>query len=155
MDRAVPLIVNAEIRRATARDLAALATWSAPANEVLKTAIDSDDRVLLIAHANGRFPIGHVLVDYHGILSHLLVLGGFREQGLGTALMDEAEGLLREKGLGHASLVVDQRNEGAIRLYERLGYVRSGETGETWMEAMPDGTVEPVTVPCWVMRKEL
>src|SRR5206468_505615 len=83
------------------------------------------------ANANGRFPIGHLLVDLTGgVLSHLLVLGGFRDQGLGTALIVEGERVLRERGVMHATLVVEKANDGAIRLYERLGYTREGEADE-------------------------
>jgi hypothetical protein len=48
------------------------------------------DRVVLVAVARARFPIGHALVDLHGIISHLLVLAGFRDQGIGTAFVEEA-----------------------------------------------------------------
>ena len=147
------LAVDVEIRPASTQDLGALATWSGQVEQVFRPALHSRDQVLLVAHANGRFPIGHVLVDRRGIISHLLVLAGFRDQGLGSALLDEAEGLLTNSG--HATLMVEKVNEGAIRLYERRGYVRTGESTETWPEPAADGTMQPVDHPSWVMRKEL
>jgi len=156
MTRKVRLSVDAELRRATERDLPALSTWSGHVKGTFAPAVASDDRVLLVANANGRFPIGHLLVDLTGgVLSHLLVLGGFRDQGLGTALIVEGERVLRERGVMHATLVVEKANDGAIRLYERLGYTREGETDEVFDEPMPDGSVQPVGHPSWVMRKEL
>ena len=131
----------------------ALGTWSGQVDSMFRPAVESDDRVLLVAFANGRFPIGHVLVDRRGIISHLLVLAGFRDQGLGSALLDEAEALLKD--VGHATLIVEKVNEGAIRLYERRRYARTGESVETWPEPSADGSMQPVDHPSWVMRKEL
>ena len=133
----------------------ALATWSGQVQEVFRPALEASDRVVLIALARGRFPIGHALVDLHGIVSHLLVLAGFRDQGLGTAFIEEAERLIKEAGVGHAALEVEKANEAAIRLYERLGYRTIGETSVQWNDLMPDGTLQQVDHPSWVMRKEL
>jgi ribosomal protein S18 acetylase RimI-like enzyme len=155
VDRSVPLEVTAEIRRATLRDLPALATWSGQVDEVFRPAVESQDKVLLVAVANGRFPIGHALVDLRGIISNLLVLGGFRDQGLGSVLIAQAEELMRGAGRLRSSLVVEKANVDAIRLYVRLGYSTTGDTVETWPEPMPDGTVRPVDHPAWVMQKEL
>ena len=153
--RSVPLELSVDIRPAVATDIPALSTWSGPAPTVFAPALDSDDRVLLVALANGRFPIGHVLVDLTGIVSHLLVLAGFRDQGLGTALMAEAEHAVAARGGGHVTLKVEKANDAAIRLYERLGYQRMSESSDTWDDVMPDGSVAAVDHPSWVMRKEL
>ncbi len=155
MSRTVHLEVDVEIRQAVDRDMPALATWSGQVQEVFRPALEASDRVVLIALARGRFPIGHALVDLHGIVSHLLVLAGFRDQGLGTAFIEEAERLIKEAGVGHAALEVEKANEAAIRLYERLGYRTIGETSVQWNDLMPDGTLQQVDHPSWVMRKEL
>jgi ribosomal protein S18 acetylase RimI-like enzyme len=42
--------------------------------------------------------------------------------GIGTQLMALAEEQAREKGLTKLSLIVFEQNEGAKRLYDRLGY---------------------------------
>lgn len=58
---------------------------------------------------------------------------GFRNLGIGSALMRQAEELAREAGLGNLSVIVFDTNKGARRLYERHGYVeraaRSFEPG--------------------------
>lgn len=46
-----------------------------------------------------------------------------RGQGIGSALMAEAEKACRELGLRKLSLIVFEQNVGAKRLYERSGYV--------------------------------
>ncbi len=46
----------------------------------------------------------------------------FRGRGLGTRLMAHAEGLARERTLAKLSLIVFEKNTGAKRLYDRLGY---------------------------------
>jgi len=46
----------------------------------------------------------------------------FRGQGLGAGLMERAEEWGREKGLSSIGLAVSEGNDGAIRLYRRLGY---------------------------------
>jgi len=151
----VRLRVDAEVRRATKRDLPALGTWSGQVRDTFEPALERDDRVLLVALANGRFPIGHLLIDLGGVLSNLLVLGGFRDQGLGTSLIAEGERLLRERGVERSTLAVEKANDAAIRLYRRLGYVTEGESMEVWSEPLPDGKMQPVEHPSWVMRKAL
>jgi ribosomal protein S18 acetylase RimI-like enzyme len=155
VSRSVRLEVEVEIRPAVERDMAALATWSGQVNEVFRPSLDVSDRVVLVALAGGRFPIGHAMVDLHGIISHLLVLAGFRDQGLGTALLEEAQRLMKEAGAGHSTLMAEKLNQEAIRLYEKLGYRTTGESSARWPEPMPDGNMQTVHHPSWVMRKEL
>jgi ribosomal protein S18 acetylase RimI-like enzyme len=153
--RTVHLEVEVEIRPAVERDLPGLSTWSGLVEDVFRPALGAPDRVLLVALARGRFPIGHALIDLHGIISHLIVLAGFRDQGIGTAFLAEAVSLIKQAGGGHATLMVEKTNPAAIRLYERLGFKTTGESSERWNEPMPDGTMQPVDHPSWVMRKEL
>jgi len=154
-NRSVRLIVDVEIRLAVGRDLAALGTWSGQVESTFRPAVEGDDRLLLIALANGGFPIGHALVDLKGLVSNVLVLRGFRDQGLGKALMESAEKLLRDRGVADVSLAVEKVNDDAIKLYRRLGYDIVGESVETWPEPEPDGSMLPVDHPAWLMRKEL
>ena len=130
-------------------------------NDVFRGALEDGEHVVLVASANGRFPIGQMLVAFRseapgiGVLSHLVVLGGFRDQGLGTALLEEGERLLREHRVSESQLSVEKINSSAKRLYERLGYRVVGEAIETWPEPVPDQTARPVDHPAWVMRKRL
>lgn len=47
----------------------------------------------------------------------------FRGRGIGTALLEVAEELAIAAGCSGLSLVVSNANRGALRLYERVGYV--------------------------------
>lgn len=49
----------------------------------------------------------------------------YRGQGIGTRLMLLAERDARERNLPRMSLIVFERNQGALHLYERLGYVET------------------------------
>ena len=48
-----------------------------------------------------------------------------RGRGLGMRLLALAENLARDRGLSAMSLIVTGGNEGARRLYERIGYVET------------------------------
>ena len=58
----------------------------------------------------------------------LAVVPSSRGMGIGTALMQKAEDKAESEGKRTMSLGVIAENEGAIRLYERLGY----KTTRTW-----------------------
>lgn len=53
----------------------------------------------------------------------LAVSPGYRGIGIGTTLMDEAESAARQAGYDHLSIQVYEQNIGAVRLYERLGFI--------------------------------
>jgi GNAT superfamily N-acetyltransferase len=94
--------------------------------------------VYLIAWRNGT-PLGHALLRIPplGRLPHphvedvphvedLLVADGHRSNGVGTRLLDALEQEARRRGYDRLALAVGTANEGARRLYERLGYVDAG-----------------------------
>ena len=56
------------------------------------------------------------------MVASLVVSPSARGLGLGTALLERAEGTARDLGKSRMALSVIGENEGAIRLYERLGY---------------------------------
>jgi ribosomal protein S18 acetylase RimI-like enzyme len=63
------------------------------------------------------------LEDYGSLyVSGVAVAEEYRGQGLGTALMAEAEKRAKALALPRVSLICFERNEGALRLYMRLGY---------------------------------
>ncbi|MFM9326677.1 GNAT family N-acetyltransferase [Paenibacillus mesotrionivorans] len=55
-------------------------------------------------------------------LDSLAVHPDFRGQGLGTLLLEEFGRLAAQAGWGKLSLLVEEHNGGARKLYERLGY---------------------------------
>ncbi len=63
-------------------------------------------------------------------LLDVVVLKEYRRQGLGRMLMAEAEAWAEKKGFRYVGLNVSVRNEGAIALYNALGY--ETETIRMW-----------------------
>jgi ribosomal protein S18 acetylase RimI-like enzyme len=63
------------------------------------------------------------LEDYGSLyVSGLAVFDAYRDRGIGRALMAAAEDRARSLALPRVSLIVFERNDGAWRLYQRLGY---------------------------------
>ncbi|WP_226582773.1 GNAT family N-acetyltransferase [Acuticoccus sediminis] len=79
----------------------------------------------------------------------LATLPQARGEGWGGRLIDLAEDIAAEEGIGEMSIIVSDANRGARRLYERKGY---GEAARR--PAVKDGWENPVTD--WVLlRKSL
>jgi ribosomal protein S18 acetylase RimI-like enzyme len=57
-----------------------------------------------------------------GHVTQVCVLPAYRSHGIGDALMHRAAQALRGHGLSLLTLTVTQANEGAVHLYERLGF---------------------------------
>jgi ribosomal-protein-alanine N-acetyltransferase len=65
-------------------------------------------------------------------IATIAVLPEYQGQGIGTALLEACEAHIL---LNRIRLCVRPTNDGAIRLYERFGYVRAGE----WTKYYQDG----------------
>jgi ribosomal protein S18 acetylase RimI-like enzyme len=64
------------------------------------------------------------LEDYGSLyLSGIALMPEHCGQGIGTRLMAAVEGRARALGRPRVSLICFERNEGAMRLYRRLGFV--------------------------------
>jgi ribosomal protein S18 acetylase RimI-like enzyme len=57
-----------------------------------------------------------------GHVTQVCVLPEYRSHGIGDALMHRAALVLRDRGLRLLTLTVTKANEGAVHLYERLGF---------------------------------
>ena len=80
----------------------------------------------------------------------------YQRQGVGSELIKAVEQKARCEGLGKVNLEVALDNEGAIRLYERLGYRRTGmPVTDQWTRMTDDGRREQVEERSWVMVKNL
>jgi ribosomal protein S18 acetylase RimI-like enzyme len=60
--------------------------------------------------------------DRHAYIFLLYVNPVHRRQGIGAALMKQAEDLARQRGDRQIGLQVFQQNQPALNLYEKLGY---------------------------------
>jgi ribosomal protein S18 acetylase RimI-like enzyme len=56
-------------------------------------------------------------------LNVLAVYPEFRGQGIGTALLSEAEAIARATGASRISIIVEDANAGAFKLYLRFGFI--------------------------------
>ncbi|MFN8443509.1 MAG: GNAT family N-acetyltransferase [Caldilineaceae bacterium] len=96
--------------------------------------------VYLIARQQGH-PVAHAYLKWQGAgdphvverrtipcpdIEDLFVLGDWRSQGVGTALIHAAEEQVLAQGFQHIGLSVGIENPAARRLYERLGYQDAG-----------------------------
>jgi RimJ/RimL family protein N-acetyltransferase len=85
---------------------------------------DADDRLVGMVRLTG----GLLPVDRHDAELHLNIDRDYRGMGLGTALMQQALSWAREcSTLRRVHLYALRRNEGAIRLYRRHGFVLEGQ----------------------------
>ena len=92
----------------------------------------SGDGLALVAEADGE-PVGTVQIslDRNVVSSHvgtlsIVVADGWREVGVGSALVRTAQGWAREQGLLKVALAVFPDNARAIAVYEHAGFVREG-----------------------------
>ncbi len=106
------------------------------------------ESVQLVAEEEGNI-CGQVFLTYYGKATYpqypdirdLHVVEGSREQGLGSQLIGICEELTRQKGFNVIGLAVDPKlNARARRLYERLGYVPTGDAA--YLAGVYDGVEE-------------
>jgi RimJ/RimL family protein N-acetyltransferase len=90
------------------------------------------DAAVFVAEVNGAL-VGRLSLarDAHPASGHvadlgLMIDGSYRRQGIGRALMQEAERWAGANGVTKLELHVFPWNEPAIALYESLGYEREG-----------------------------
>ncbi len=122
-------------------------------------------RLLMVAEAQGRV-VGQIFIQFSGgrhnlrgvktgYLHAVRVRPEWRGQGIGTQLIQAAEEELRARGFQRAVLAVSQANEGARRLYERLGYRLFAEDPGRWSYVDDQGRKRHVDEPAFVLDKRL
>jgi GNAT superfamily N-acetyltransferase len=98
----------------------------------LGSQLEADDATVLVAERAGAV-LGYVyagvepfswkeLRDAAGFIHDVVVSGDERRSGVAAALMDAAIGWVRAHGLASVMLWTAAPNEGAHRLFERLGF---------------------------------
>lgn len=123
-----------------------------------------------LAAWSGDEPVGSAMVQWGGPvgtaaraaypgtveINHLQVREAHRGSGVGTAIIAAAEELCLARGRRHVAVGVSLDNEGAARLYERLGYRQTGvvDTSEyDWFD--DDGTVRHAVEQDQLLVKDL
>ncbi|MGH2463052.1 MAG: GNAT family N-acetyltransferase [Candidatus Limnocylindria bacterium] len=115
--------------------------------------IRADEAAVLVAEAGGEV-VGNALVmsdrdvssRHVGILS-VTVAEGWRDVGLGTALVAAAQDWVRDRGLTRLALSVFPDNARAIAVYARAGFVREGLRRQQYRQA--DGTYRDELLMAW------
>ena len=87
-----------------------------------------DPDLFLVAEVDGRI-IGSVIGGFdgrRGMIYHLAIAAEYREQGIGTRLMDELESRMHAKGCLKSYLLVTVDNPEAEEYYKRHGWQPMG-----------------------------
>jgi ribosomal protein S18 acetylase RimI-like enzyme len=121
-------------------------------------------RVLLVAELQAQV-IGQIFVQVDSTLAGgggraaylyaLRVRPQYRNRGVGTELVREAESLLRQRGFSRALISVAKENDAARRLYERLGFEVFGEDAGDWSYIDDRGQLQEVHEPAFLLEKLL
>lgn len=94
-----------------------------PAQDIRRK-LEIDPTGLLVADDDGQL-IGTVMLGYEGHrgwINYLAVLPDRQHQGVGRALMEDAERRLASRGCPKINLQVRQTNVEVLRFYETIGY---------------------------------
>jgi ribosomal protein S18 acetylase RimI-like enzyme len=79
----------------------------------------------------------------------------WQNQGVGSRLIGVLEADLRKMGYLRVTLNVARNNQGAIRLYSRLGFQIVAEEPGVWSYPDHKGVWRTVSEPSWRMEKKL
>lgn len=123
-------------------------------------------RILLVVESGGKL-IGQLFIQLAtipadpdripgtGYLYSFRVRPSYRNRGLGTTLVKRAERILLELGFSRVLIGVGQENDGARRLYERLGYQIIAEDPGRWTYKDDEDQVQVFDEPTYIMEKLL
>ena len=101
----------------------------------LRSQLQDDDAIVLVAEIDGRI-VGYVYAGLEpmswkelrgpaGFIHDVMVEGDEQGAGAGGALIDAAIAWLRDRGAPRVVLWTAERNDGARRLFQRLGFRRT------------------------------
>lgn len=88
-------------------------------------------------------------------LYSLRVKPAWRNRGIGSKILSVLEDDLLKMNYSSLTLNVARDNEGAIRLYERLGFKIVGREDGVWSYPDHNGKWQTVDEPSWRMEKNL
>ena len=122
--------------------------------------VPSGDVEYLVIRSPEGAPIAKGGIDYAankdaGTLWQLATHGALQGLGLGTRLIEVAEGRIRARGHRFAYLSVEDGNTTARRLYERLGYSEVGRERASWEAEDGQGNLYTHEADLAVLRKEI
>lgn len=126
--------MDLQVRPCTVEDVAVMRAAEPPGSDLAETFFDAQQAggvVYLIAW-DGDEPLGSgvLVTGAAGLvpeLKNLNVRGAHRSRGVGSAVIHAAEVLCRAQGADRMAVGVSVDNPRARALYERLGYLGTGE----------------------------
>ena len=98
--------------------------WNDPYRDIERK-LTVQPELFLVAEDDGGAVVGAAMVGYdghRGWVNYLAVDASRRGEGLGAAIMAEAERLLLELGCPKLNLQVRSTNQGVVDWYQSLGY---------------------------------
>jgi len=123
-------------------------------------------RLILVAEVDEEV-IGQSFVQYFihrsdlpaslvpGYLHAVRIKPAFRNLGIGTLLIQQAEKALARKGMNCSVIAVEVENDAARRLYERLGYRHFADDDGEWSYVDDQGSYRFVSSPAHLLLKKL
>ncbi|MFZ2098553.1 MAG: GNAT family N-acetyltransferase [Anaerolineales bacterium] len=129
--------------------------------------VEQGKAIIWVAEANGSGLIGQCFVSLKGNrleladgLTRAYIYGfrvqpQFRNQGVGTTIMQILEDDLIKRGFRQATLNVGKDNHDARRFYRRLGYVIVASDPGDWSYIDDQGKRRDMHEPAWRMVKDL
>jgi ribosomal protein S18 acetylase RimI-like enzyme len=123
-------------------------------------------RALLVADVAGQI-VGQIFIQFSSLRAELAdglhtgylhafrVRPNYRNQGIGTQLLQEAESTLRGRGFRRAVIAVARDNLAAQRLYQAMGYTRFAEDPGEWSYLDHEGKLRFVSEPAYMLEKTL
>ena len=94
-----------------------------------------DSRQRIVGMVMVLYTVSTALGGRVGILEDLIVMPEERGRGIGTRLLRHASEQARQMGLLRLTLLTDGDNDAARKLYEKLGWKRSGMIPMRFMSA--------------------
>lgn len=167
-----PILTQVIIRQVEREDLPAL-EWEGEYKKFRRLYAEAFSRaergeaVLWVVEYPGNGLIGQLFVQLNSIrpeladgVQHAYIYGvrvrpQYRNQGIGTLLLKEAESDLKARGFRRVQLNVGQDNPDARRLYERQGYNVVGPDPGRWSYIDEKGSRHEVHEPAWRLEKHL
>ena len=97
--------------------------------EKIAEEIKDDRNIFLFCEIAGQ-TVGVILITddgRKGWLNRLAVIPEFRNRGIGVSLVKEAEKIMRDRGLGIITCLIEDYNQISRKMFQKLGYVEHKE----------------------------
>ena len=108
--------------------------------EKILTELNNPFEMFILAFCHDRL-VGSILASHDGRkgwLNRLCVMPDFRKQGLGRALIAEAEKFLENQGLEIFACLIEEENAESMKLFANAGYTRFDEIKYFTRKKHPD-----------------